>query len=112
MISQKRYLKSFAGEKPNWVPETLFVLDQGHFLNQNYPNEDHWDFVVLHLEVIELHKLINADVFVRMHFGINDPFWIHFGDLDVSQQSKLDSETRRVSKWKYVDPSFHNFFSW
>ena len=40
----ERFLKVFRGEMPDRVPVTLFLADQGHFLNQMYPDVDPWDF--------------------------------------------------------------------
>jgi uroporphyrinogen decarboxylase len=88
MTSRERFLKVLAGEMPDRVPVTLFIQDQGHFLSQNYPDVDPWDFETLQLKVIELQKQLGADVFVRMLFGVNDPFWIHFGGLNVAQQTE------------------------
>jgi len=44
MTSRQRFLKVFRGELPDRVPVTLFLADQGHFLNQVYPDVDPWDF--------------------------------------------------------------------
>jgi uroporphyrinogen-III decarboxylase len=88
MTSRERFLKVLNGEMPDRVPVTLFIQDQGHFLSQNYPNVDPWDSEAMQLKVIELQKQLGADVFVRMLFGVNDPFWIHFGGLDISQQTE------------------------
>ena len=83
MNSRERFLKVLQGEMPDRVPVTLFIQDQGHFLNQNYPHVDPWDFETLQLKVIELQNQLGADVFVRMLFGVNDPFFIHFGGLNI-----------------------------
>lgn len=88
MTSRERFLKVLAGEMPDRVPVTLFIQDQGHFLNQNYPDVDPWDYETLQLKVIELQKQLGADVFVRMLFGVNDPFWIHFGGLNIYEQAE------------------------
>ncbi len=88
MTARERFLKVLKGEMPDRVPVTLFIQDQGHFLSQNYPQVDPWDYETLQLKVIELQKQLGADVFVRMLFGVNDPFWIHFGGLNVAQQSE------------------------
>lgn len=88
MTSRERFLKVLQGEMPDRVPVTLFIQDQGHFLNQNYPHVDPWDFETLQLKVIELQKQLGADVFVRMLFGVNDPFFIHFGGLNIYRQTE------------------------
>jgi len=42
------------------VPVTLFIVDQGHCINQVYPDVDPWDFETLQLKVIE-----NLEAYVR-----------------------------------------------
>jgi uroporphyrinogen decarboxylase len=76
-----------AGEMPDRVPVTLFIVDQGHFLNQMHPEVDPWDFEALQRKVIELQRQLGVDVFVRVLFGLNDPLSIHMGGLNVSRQS-------------------------
>jgi len=88
MTSRERFLKVFNGEIPDRVPVTLFVQDQGYFLNQMYPDIDPWDFLTLQLKVVELQKQLGCDVFVRLLFGINDPLSIHMGGLNVDQQTE------------------------
>ncbi|MDP2959923.1 MAG: uroporphyrinogen decarboxylase family protein, partial [candidate division Zixibacteria bacterium] len=88
MNSRERFLKVINGEIPDRVPVTFFILDQGHFISQVYPDVDPWDFSTLQLKVIEIQKQLGADVFVRMLFDINDPLHIHMGGLDVSQQTE------------------------
>jgi len=99
MTSRERFLKVLNGEMPDRVPVTLFIQDQGHFLNQNYPDVDPWDYEALQLKVIELQKQLGADVFVRMLFGVNDPFWIHFGGLNIYEQSEnWEVKTSEIQK--------------
>jgi uroporphyrinogen decarboxylase len=88
MTSRERFLRVLAGEMPDRVPVTLFILDQGHFLSQVYPDVDPWDFDTLQLKVIEIQRQLGVDVFVRLCFGVNDPLSIHMGGLNVSQQSE------------------------
>ena len=99
MTSRERFLKVFNGEIPDRVPVTFFILDQGHFLTQVYPDLDPWDFHTLQLKVIEIQKQLGADVFVRMLFDINDPLHIHMGGLDVSQQTE---------NWEVKTEEVHN----
>ncbi len=88
MTSRERFLKVLNGEMPDRVPVTLFIVEQGHFISQIYPDIDHFDFHQLQLKVIELQKQLGADVFVRMLYDINDPLHIHMGGVDVSQQTE------------------------
>ena len=87
MTSRERFLAVLHGKMPDRVPVTLFIQDQGHFLNQICPNVDPQDFETLQLKVIEIQRQFGVDVFVRMLFGLNDPLSIHMGGLNVSQQS-------------------------
>ena len=88
MNPRERFLAVLAGEMPDRVPVTLFILDQGHFISQVYPDVDPWDFETLQLKVIEVQKQLGADVFVRQLFGLNDPLSIHMGGLNLSQQTE------------------------
>ncbi len=54
MNSRERFLAVLDGRMPDRVPVTLFICDQGHFLNQMYPDVDPWDFETLQLKVIEI----------------------------------------------------------
>ena len=87
MTSRERFLKVLVGEMPDRMPVTLFIVDQGHFLSQMYPEADPWDFEGLQLKVIELQRQLGVDVFVRVLFGMGDPLSIHMGGLNVSQQT-------------------------
>jgi uroporphyrinogen decarboxylase len=85
MTGRERFLKVFKGEMPDRVPVTLFIADQGHFLNQMYPEVDPWDFDTLQMKVLEIQRRFGLDVFVRLLYGINDPLNVIYGGLDVSQ---------------------------
>lgn len=88
MTSRERFLKTIHGEKTDRMPVTLFIVEQGHFLSQVYPDLDPWDFPALQLKVAEIQKQLGCDVFVRMLFDINDPIHIHMGGLDVTHQAE------------------------
>ena len=97
MTPRERFLKVLAGGTPDRVPVTLFILDQGHFLSQMYPDIDPWDHESLQLKVIELQRQLGVDVFVRVLFGMGDPLAIHFGGLDVSRQTDCwEVETKEL----------------
>jgi uroporphyrinogen decarboxylase len=88
MTPRERFLNVLAGKIPDRVPITLFIQDQGHFLNQMCPDVDPLDYETLQLKVIELQKQFGVDVFVRQLFGLNDPLSIHMGGLNVSRQTE------------------------
>ena len=86
--ARERFRTVFRGEIPDRVPVTLFIQDQGHFLNQLYPDIDPWDWQALQLASIEIARQMGADVMVRLLFGTLDPFqWMFFGGLDVSRST-------------------------
>jgi len=97
MTSRERFLKVFNGQMPDRVPVTLFIVDQGHFLEQMYPDIDPLHYEELQIKVIEIQKQLGVDVFVRMLFGINDPIGVHCGGLNVS----LQTENWQVKKEKF-----------
>jgi uroporphyrinogen decarboxylase len=87
MTPRERFLAVFNGQLPDRVPVTLFIQDQGHFLEQMRPTADPHDYLARQLDVIEIQKEFGVDVFVRMLFGLNDPLGIHCGGLNVSVQT-------------------------
>lgn len=99
MTSRERFLAVLNGRMPDRVPVALFLVDQGHFLNQMYPQIDPWDFEALQLKVIEIQKQFGADVFLRHLFGLNDPLSIHMGGLNVSRSTdtwEVQTEVQQV----------------
>ena len=101
MTPRERFLTVLRGEKPDRVPVTLFIQDQGHFLNQVYPDVDPWDFKTLQLRVIEIQKELGVDVFVRLLFGVNDPLSIHMGGLNIARQTEnWEVHTEEVDRGK------------
>jgi uroporphyrinogen decarboxylase len=99
MNSRERFLRVLNEQMPDRVPVTLFIVDQGHFLEQMYPDADPLDYEALQLKVIEIQKQLGVDVFVRQLFGLNDPLSIHMGGLDVSQQT---------DNWEIHQEQFNN----
>ncbi len=87
MTSRERFQAVFNGQIPDRVPVSLFIQDQGHFLEQMRPDMDPPDHLACQLAVIEIQKELGVDVFVRMLFGVNDPLGIHCGGLNVSVQT-------------------------
>ena len=99
MTSRERFLKTIDGEKTDRVPVTLFMIDQGHFINQVYPDVDPMDFETLNLKTIEIQKQLGADVLIRVLLGINDPLHMHMGGLDISQQTEnWEVNTEEIKK--------------
>ena len=95
MTPRERFQAVLRGDTPDRVPSTLFLLDQGHFLTQLYPEADPWDYEQNQRNVIEIQRQLGLDVFVRMLFGLNDPVSIHMGGLNVSRSTEhWDVETQ------------------
>lgn len=88
MTSRERFLKVINGEMPDRVPVTLFIVDQGHFISQLYPDINPCDFSSLQLKVIEIQKQLGADVFIRWLYDECYPIHVMYGGLDVSQQTE------------------------
>ena len=83
---------------PDCVPVTLFILDQGHFVSQIYPDIDPWDHASFQLKIIELQRQLGVDVFLRVVYGMGDPPAFHFGGLDTSRQTEsweIETKERR-----------------
>lgn len=99
MNSRERLLCVLNGDIPDRLPVTAFIVDQGHFISQVYPELDPWDFPPIQLKIIEIQKQLGMDVFMRMVFDVNDPIHIHMGGLDVTQQNE---------NWEVHTEDIHN----
>ncbi len=88
MNGRERFKAVLSGKLPDMVPVTSFILDQGHFISQLYPDIDPHDFQSLQLKVIEVQKQFGMDVFVRLLFGVNDPLFLHMGGLNITTQTE------------------------
>ena len=47
MTGKERFLNVFNGKMPDRVPVTLFIVEQGHFITQVYPDVDPFDYITL-----------------------------------------------------------------
>ena len=54
MTPRERFQAVFRGDLPDRVPVALFIQDQGHFINQMYPDIDPGDYLAIQLKVIEI----------------------------------------------------------
>ena len=88
MTSRERFLKTFKGEIPDRVPVSLFIVDQGHFITQLYPNIDPHDTDEIQSKILEFSKELGADVFLRMLYNVYDTTHVLYGGLDISQQTE------------------------
>lgn len=88
MTSRERFLSVFRGQIPDRVPVTLFIADQGHFINQLHPKIDPFDFETMQMKIVEFQREMGCDVFLRLLYGLNDPLSIHTGGADVSRQTE------------------------
>ncbi len=88
MTGKERFLSVFSGNMPDRVPVTLFIVEQGHFITQIYPDVDPFNYKTMQLKIIEFQKEMGCDVFVRLVFGANDPISIHYGGLKTNAQNE------------------------
>lgn len=97
MSGRDRFLRVINGEIPDRVPVTLFIVDQGHFINQLYPYLDPYDHLTTQLKIIEAQKQLGCDVYVRLLYGIN-PLWMIYGGVNTESETdnwEVNSETFR-----------------
>lgn len=102
MTGRQRFDSVFRGELPDRVPVTLFIQDQGHFINQLYPDVDPWDSLTLQLRAVEFQRELGADVMARLLFGTLAEFqWMLLGGLDVSRSTddwQVETGEERVGR--------------
>jgi uroporphyrinogen decarboxylase len=99
MTARERFLRVLDGEMPDQVPVTAFIIDQGHFIHQLYPDVDPQDFETLQLKIIEVQKQFGMDVCVRLLYGVNDPLFIHMGGVNTSVQTdNWEVKTEEIHK--------------
>lgn len=87
MNSRERFLKTINGEIPDRVPVTLFILDEGNFIKQIYPELDNEDHFKTHIKIIELQKQLGADVFLRILYDLC-PLWLIHGGVNLDEQNE------------------------
>jgi uroporphyrinogen decarboxylase len=87
MTSRERFLTVLEGGTPDRVPVCLFIADQGHYINQLYPDIDAQNFEAMQLKIVQYQKELGCDVFLRILYGLNDPLTIHTGGLNVSRST-------------------------
>ncbi len=87
MNSRERFLKVINGEIPDRVPVTLFIIEQGHFINSIYPELQQEDYIKGQLRVIEIQKQLGCDVFVRLLYG-STPLWIMYGGVNTDRETE------------------------
>jgi len=99
MTSRERFFKTFNGDIVDRMPVAVFIADQGHFINQMYPDVDPFDFAAILSKVIEIQRQLGADIFVRMLYDIDDPIHIIYGGLDVTHQKEnWEVSTEEITK--------------
>jgi len=87
MNSRERFLKVINGETPDRIPVTLFVIEQGHFISQVYPDLDKDDYIQAQFKVIEVQKQLGCDVYVRLLYG-STPLWVMYGGVNTDVQTE------------------------
>jgi len=87
MTSRERILQVLKGKIPDRVPVTLFIMDEGHFLNQIYPGIGTKDITGNKLKVIDLQRKFGADIHIRMWGGCV-PLWLMMGGFNTDSNTK------------------------
>lgn len=98
MTSRERFLTTLAGGKPDRVPVCLFIADQGHYINQLYPDIDPFDFESMQMKIVEYQRELGCDILLRLLYGLNDPLSIHTGGLNVSRSTDTWEVSTEVEK--------------
>lgn len=111
MNSRERFLKVINGEIPDRVPVTLFIIEQGHFINYIYPELKPEDYIEGQLKVIEIQKELGCDVFVRLLYG-STPLWVMYGGVNTDRETEnweihceeYERGNTKVKKYKIRTP--------
>lgn len=88
MKSKERFYKVFNGELPDRVPVTTFIIDQGHYITQMYPNIDPMDLLENNLKIVELQKQLGMDVMVRPIFDYQRYKHMVWGGVNTAVQTE------------------------
>lgn len=88
MTNRERYLRVFRGEPVDRMPVSLFIQDQGHLLNQLYPEISSSDYDSLQKASVDFQREMGADVFLRILFDEELPYHVLFGGVNVTQQTE------------------------
>ncbi len=87
MNSRERFLTVINGGIPDRVPVTLFIIEQGHFINYIYPDLKKEDYIKGQLKVIEIQKQLGCDVYVRLLYG-STPLWVMYGGVNTDRETE------------------------
>lgn len=81
------------GKIPDRIPVTLFILDEGHFLKQVYPNIITNDNIANKFRVIDLQRELKADIHLRLWKGCM-PVWMFGGGFNT----EIETDTWKIEK--------------
>ncbi|MEG1385528.1 MAG: hypothetical protein RSD08_09540, partial [Oscillospiraceae bacterium] len=87
MTGRERYLNVFSGIPVDRMPVSLFIQDQGHLLNQLYPQISAYDYDGLQKASVDFQREMGSDVFLRILFDEELPPHVLFGGVNISQQT-------------------------
>jgi len=102
MNSRQRILEVLSGAIPDRVPVTLFIMDEGHFLTQIYPDLDIKDYIGNKFKVIDLQRKLGADIHMRIWGGCV-PLWLMIGGFNTTTETadwKVESKVATRGKSK------------
>lgn len=89
MTTRERYSKTFKGEPTDRMPVSLFIMEQGHYMSQLYPDTPTYDHDRQFKELIEYNRQVGADTFVRLLSDLYEPaLHVMYGGVDIWQQGE------------------------
>jgi len=87
MTSRERFFTVLDGRIPDRVPVAYFIVDQGHFINQLYPDIHKDDYLDLQMKIIEVSRELGGDILLRVCYGIN-PMYLQYGGMNVYRDTE------------------------
>jgi len=97
MNSRDRINLVLNGKIPDRVPVTLFILDEGHFLKQVYPDIALNDYINNNLKVIDIQRNLGADIHLRLWKGCM-PVWMFGGGFNTETTTDTWMLQKEITK--------------
>ena len=101
MTGRERYEAVFSGRRPDRYPISLFIQDQGHLLNQLFPDIRAEDYDALQRASVDVQRELGSDVMLRILFDGELPLHVLFGGVNIWAQT----ETWQVNTTEAVSGS-------
>lgn len=84
MTGRERFLRTFQKEQSDCMPVSLFIQEQGHFMNQIHPEISEYDYDGLQKAVVDFQREAGSDVFLRILFDEELPLHVLNGGVNIS----------------------------